>query len=181
MRMPVQRRRPRRGQDDGATAVEFAMIATPLFFIIFAVFELAFVFIVSTTLEAAVSRAAREIRTGQAQAAAMTRSNFVNEVCSHMAFLQSHCLGNFFVDVRPTDWSDNNPPNPISNGTFNAGALTFEPGTASQIVLVRGFYKWTLFTPFLTQSLAKLSGNTAVIQTTETFRNEPFVTTTSGV
>ena len=56
-------------ENRGQTAVEFALIAAPFFFIIFGLMEICLIFIMSTVLEHAVSDSSREIRTGQAQEA----------------------------------------------------------------------------------------------------------------
>ena len=67
------------------------------------------------------------------------------------------------------------PPNPVlANGTFNNAALVFTPGGPEDIVMVRGYSRWTLFTPFLSQALGKLSNNQAVVTATSAFRNEPY-------
>lgn len=171
----------RRGPDAGATAVEFALVAAPLFFMIFATLEVAMIFIASTTLENAVQREARTIRTGEFQKSqgadqALNRAQFVSGVCENMSFLAARCDANtLFVDVRtPAGFTQSGAPNPIRNGAFDAGELTFQPGTQGQIVLVRAFYKWPLMTPVMTQALARVDGGSAVLQATATFRNEPF-------
>ena len=53
--------------DDGAAAVEFAMVAAPFIAIIFAIFETAIVFFAGQVLEVAMADSARLIMTGQAQ------------------------------------------------------------------------------------------------------------------
>lgn len=172
--------RPRRGAQDGATAVEFAMIAAPLFFIIMATLELAMIFIVSTLMEGALSRAAREIRTGQQQTASagqsadVSEADFKENVCDNMVFLAAHCRDHFYVDVRGGSFGDaGSAPDPVSDGEFNEDELTFQPGGTGSIVLVRGFYEWPLFTPLMTQALAKV-GDSALLMSADTFRNEPF-------
>jgi len=65
-------------------------------------------------------------------------------------------------------------PDPVSNGTFNSGALAFTPGNAGDIVLVRAFYKWTLLTPFLNGGLQKLNGGVSLITASSLFKNEPY-------
>ncbi|KAF0113370.1 MAG: TadE family protein [Hyphomonadaceae bacterium] len=55
-----------RRKNRGSTAVEFALIATPFVFMIFALIETMLVFFTQTTLEAAVAEESRKIRTGQA-------------------------------------------------------------------------------------------------------------------
>jgi len=166
----------RRAQD-GATAVEFAIIAAPFFFMLFAMIELAIVFTISTTLDDGLRAASRRIRTGELQTTGgASATTFRNDVCDRMVWLTSHCQTHLSIDVRTySQWSGANPPNPVqTNGTFNSTALTFAPGGPEDIVLVRGFYRWTLFTPFLAQALGKLSNNEAVVTSASTFRNEPY-------
>ena len=177
----IRSRRPRRGAEQGATAVEFAMVALPLFMMIMATLELSMVVVVSTMLESALSKAAREIRTGQQQNASSSQSAdvsegaFVASVCSQMVFLQSNCASNLSVDVRVVNaWGTGGAPDPAAGGTFSDEDLTFATGGPSEIVKVSAFYKWPLFTPYLSQALSKVGNNTALIRTVDTFRNEPY-------
>ena len=171
----------RRRADEGATAVEFAMVAGPLIFMIFATLELAMVFVVSTLIESSLSKGARTIRTGQQQMAAAGQSPAVSEsafkeaVCDEMIFLKAHCMTHLSVDVRnATQFTNAGAPDPNQGGTFNDSQLTFDPGGPRDIILVRGFYQWPLITPFLEQALGDINGNTALILSADTFRNEPF-------
>ncbi len=50
----------------GATAIEFALIALPFFALMMAILETFLTFFASQTIETAVNRGARLIRTGQA-------------------------------------------------------------------------------------------------------------------
>jgi len=173
----LQHLRSFRRAQDGATAVEFAIVAAPFFFMLFAMMELAIVFTISTTLDDGLRAAARRIRTGELQTqGGASSTTFRNNVCAEMVWLESHCQSHLAIDVRTySQWSGASPPNPVqSNGTFNNGALTFSPGGPEDIVLARGFYRWTLFTPFLAQALGKLSNNEAVVSSAVTFRNEPY-------
>jgi Flp pilus assembly protein TadG len=166
-----------RRASDGSAAVEFALVAAPFFFMLFAMIELAIVFNISTLLDDGVRAASRRIRTGQLQSAGgASMSTFKSDVCARMVWLQDHCNSHLSLDVRTyPQWASANPPNPVeANGTFNQGSLTFTPGGPEDIVMVRAYYRWTLFTPFLSQALSKLSGNEAVIYSTSAFRNEPY-------
>lgn len=66
MGSPLRRiiRRFRKNQD-GATAVEFAMVGVPFLGLLFAIFETAFIFFVTEALESAVADSARLIMTNQ--------------------------------------------------------------------------------------------------------------------
>ena len=79
---PVVRRFLRR--EDGATAVEFAMVAAPFLATVFAIMETAFVFFAGQTLETAAADSARLIMTGQAQNQAFNQAKFKTAVCARI-------------------------------------------------------------------------------------------------
>ena len=159
----------------GATAVEFAIVAGPLFLLLFAIIEVAIVFFVSVTLENAVAEAARDIRTGEVQNGG-GQAQFEDTVCSLIQPLME-CGANISFDVRTFedfatagDLSD-----PIGDDDeLDDSQFGFDPGEEREIVLVRVYYQWTIFTPMLGRSLANLSGNKRLIAASAAFRNEPF-------
>lgn len=166
-----------RDEEKGATAVEFAMVALPFVFMVVSLFELALVFLVYTTLDNSLATASRNIRTGALQTSGTppTASAFVSSICSNMGWLQSTCTSQLQVDVRTeTQFSSPTEPDPMASGTFNSGVLTFNPGTAGQIVLVRAFYQWPLILPVMDAALSKANNGVAVIVATTTFVNEPY-------
>jgi Flp pilus assembly protein TadG len=177
--IPVLRRGVRRiiRDQSAATAVEFALVAMPFLFMIMSVFELALVFTVATSLDSATAKAARQIRTGQLQTSGgATASTFAQSICNNLGWLSSQCTGNLSVDVRTfTSFGNVTPVNPVSNGAFSTNNLTFNMGNAGDIVLVRAYYQWTLFTPFLNGGLQALSNGKTVVTSTVAFRNEPYV------
>jgi Flp pilus assembly protein TadG len=164
------------GAQDGATAVEFALVATPFFLLLFGIIELAFIFLVSSSLENATAQAARTIRTGELQTAGgATASSFKAAVCAKFGWLQSDCTANLSVDVRTYQtFASVTAPQPVSNGTFNPGALTFAPGGPNDIVVVRTYYQWPLIAPMISQAMQQLSGGKALLTSTAAFRNEPY-------
>src|ERR1700704_1188384 len=68
--------------EDGATAVEFAMVATPFLALTFAIMETAFVFFAGQALETATADSSRLILTGQAQTQGYTQAQFKDAVCT---------------------------------------------------------------------------------------------------
>lgn len=169
-----------KAQEDGATAIEFALLAIPFFTLLFAILELAVIFFISSTLNHAVSEAGREIRTG----------NFQN--CGQAAFKASVCrkmagLGNCNKRLRLDVVSDNSfgsitvplPPDPpvaipgdpvpaIPDGGF------VETGASSPVV-VRGLYYHKLILPPQMTRLENMPGKGVhLITATTAFKNEPF-------
>lgn len=161
---------------DGAAAVEFALVAGPLIFMIFCIVDLAFVLLISSTLDAALSSGARLVRTGQMQTGATsTASAFQSQICAQMSWMQGDCLKHLSVDVRTYgSFATATPPNPISNKKFDKTVLTYSPGSPGDVVVVRGYYQWSLFTPFLSQALNALGDGGVVITSTVAFKNEPW-------
>jgi Flp pilus assembly protein TadG len=159
----------------GQTAVEFALIAAPFFFIIFGLMEICLIFIMSTVLEHAVSDASREIRTGQAQEAGFSKVEFQNSVCDEMFGLMG-CDASLHIDVkRLTSFSAANLASPLdSDGNFDDSDFDFQPGGANEIVAVRVYYEWGLVTPILSAPLANMANGKHLISATTVFRNEPF-------
>ena len=69
-------------QQDGAAAVEFALVAAPFLALVFAIMETAMVFFAGQALETAAADSARLIMTGQAQTQGFDQAKFKQEVCA---------------------------------------------------------------------------------------------------
>lgn len=159
----------------GATAVEFALIASPFFFLLFAIVEITMVFFTSTALDQASMEVARKVRTGEFQSTGASTSDFVDQVCAQMNSLIA-CNGNVSVDIRTfKDFGDVVVNDPVdTDGNLDKDGFEFDPGDAGDIVLVRVFYSWKLSTPLIGNVFANLSGNRRLIISSLAFRNEPF-------
>lgn len=159
----------------GATALEFALVAGPFFLMMFALFEYALIYLVTTTLDSATTEAARQIRTGEAQTKQMTSAQFKAQVCTNMGWLQSQCSSKLYIDARTfSTFAGDTSPKPVSGGKFDPTQLSFSMGGPGTIVLVTSFYQWTLLTPALQTSFSNMTGGIDVISARTAFRNEPY-------
>lgn len=164
-----------RSNDEGATAIEFAAVATPFLMMIFGILGLGFFFFTTFTLENAVERAGRLIRTGQVAAVNMTESDFKAKVCARLPVFVD-CSNNLRVFVQSFP---DNAPNLTPLSCLQSGDLTtasaYDPGSADQVVLVTACYKWELSSklPFIDLGNMGSSGN-RLIQAVATFRTEPY-------
>lgn len=176
--------RKNRKSKRGATAVEFALIATPFVFMIFALIETMLIFFVQTALEAAVAEEARKIRTGQAQSTTtpITQTQFKANVCTRMMGL-ADCTNRLFVMVEAfTTPPAGALPTPWSDGSLVPGSGADEPyqnSAAGDMVIVRSYYVWPLLTPGLSNAMSNYSGGAygsynRMLVATAAFRNEPF-------
>jgi Flp pilus assembly protein TadG len=178
MAAPVRHRwmrRRRRAPREGATAIEFAIVALPFFFVIFAILELGIIFLVDSMAESAVQQTSRLVRTGQAQGGAISSAQFKTALCQGMSVFSGDCETRATVDVRVIpQFRDPNPPDPTADGELAEGDGEFDPGAAGDLMLVRVWYEQPVITPLLSQALTRLDSGTAVISITTAFRNEPF-------
>jgi len=158
----------------GAAAVEFAMIATPLFTLILATLEVALFFVGSTIIENGVSEASRTIRTGQVQTNGQTVEDFRDAICDRIHTI-SDC-SKLYLDVRTISrFADSDFTPPLDeDGEMDDSGFVFDPGGASEIVMVRAYYEWPLFMPGAVSGLPNMAGNRRLISAAAVFRNEPF-------
>ncbi len=173
-RMNALRARRFRADEKGATAVEFALIAAPFFFMMFAILELGLVFVLNSTLETATISAGRLIRTGQTHESGASADTFRDEVCSRMSIFAPDCASRLRIDVRVMPRFADNPPDPTSDGSFNEGALVFNQGEAGDIILVRSWYSQPLMIPYMWHSLSRFDDGSIWLTAATAFRNEPF-------
>ncbi len=162
----------------GFTAVEFAMVAMPFLMLLFGTIGVGLFFFTTFSLENAVEKAARQIRTGQAQTGGKTTSQFKQDVCD-LAPSFVDCIGNLRINV-------------ISSGSFSGAAASIGsctdsggnlipdptdvpvPGAAGDVVLVTVCYEWELpsVLPFI--ELGDMGSGSRLIRASTTFRTEPY-------
>jgi Flp pilus assembly protein TadG len=159
---------------NGASAVEFAMVATPFFMLLFGILEIALVFFASAIIEDGVAEASRDIRTGQFQSAGMNEDDFRAAICQRIDVIAD--CGRLRVDVRTfDDFSSSQFGDPQGgDGELDDSGFTFQPGDAGDVVVVRVFYDWPLLGPGFINGLANMPGNRRLISSATAFRNEPF-------
>jgi Flp pilus assembly protein TadG len=157
---------------EGSTAIEFAMVSIPFFTLLFAIIETALLFFVGQMLESSASQAARQIRTGQAHQAAMTREQMEEQICTGMINL-TNCLANLHLDVRTyASFGAVSLGSPLDeSGEFTD--LQYDIGATSQIVVVRAFYTWPKFFHLL-PTTSSLPDGSYLLGSVIAFRNEPF-------
>jgi Flp pilus assembly protein TadG len=158
----------------GSAAVEFALVA-PLFFgVLFAIIELALVFFASQILETVTQDTSRLIMTGQAQNAGFTQAQFKNAVCAKLTVMFD-CVNGVSIDVQSyKQFSAVDVKDPIDAGKNFVPPNNYLPGGASDIVVVRLFYKWPLFVTGLGFNVANIADNKRLLTATAAFKNEPF-------
>ena len=161
-------------REDGAAAVEFALVAAPFLGLLFAIIETAFVFFAGQSLEYAVSQAGRLIMTGQADTAGYNKTTFKNAVCANMTALFD-CANKLYIDVENyTKFSNASTTPPYANGQLDTSKMDYQPGTPGDVVVVSFYYQWPIYVSLLSNNLSNQNGSNRLLVATSVFRNEPF-------
>jgi Flp pilus assembly protein TadG len=164
-------------RQDGAAAVEFALVALPFLALTFAILETALVFFAGQTLEAAAADSGRLIMTGQAQSGGFDQNAFKDAVCARVYGLFD-CKNGIYVDVRTySSYSSSATAintSPIQNGKFDPTKVNYNTGGPGDIVVVTLYYEWPIFVTLLGNNLDNLNGGKRLLVATSVFRNEPY-------
>lgn len=132
-------------------------------------------------MENGIGEASREIRTGNFQKGGFSAAEFKQSVCDELLDLLK-CDDNLYIDVRRfNSFSSSTNDDPVNDeGEFEDDDFKFEPGGPDEIIVVRIFYKWDLFTPVLSLPLKDLKDGEHLLRASVAFRNEPFGQTNGG-
>ncbi|NWG52306.1 MAG: pilus assembly protein [Hydrogenophilaceae bacterium] len=161
---------------DGAAAVEFALIALPFFLLLTALAEVSLMSFAQTNLDLAISDLGRTIRTGQAAEGDMGAEDVESMVCERLnRIMPMDCSENLYVDVDHYDtFNDVDNPVPLANGALDETDIGFEQTGPGEIVLVRGYYRWEVITPFFQSIFGNVNGTDRLMVSSMLFRNEPW-------
>lgn len=176
---PARLRRLFRNQD-GTAAIEFAMVGVPFLMFIFGLIGVAFYFFITNSVEKGMDQASRLVRTGQAQASNMTVKQFKDKICQGAGYWIK-CDKLQVFSTRYPDWASVTPAacvkadgTPTANATPDSDYIAQHVGSASEIVIVTGCYKWemTKHIPYL--KLGNMNDKSMMLQSATAFRSEPF-------
>jgi len=167
----------------GATAVEFALVAGPFFFLLGGIIETGIMLFTEYVLQNATQTAARTIRTGQASSAdgtpSMVAADFKALICETVELVVD-CNGKVTVYVdNGSDFVDLEGimPEPLDIGPAADGTPypeVFNPGARLRAATVVATYDWDFAFSFL-ELLGNVNDNKARrVYGMAIFRNEPF-------
>ncbi len=180
-KLGLRKLRPSRLRDcEGATILEFAIVAPVLLFLFMGMIELGMIFFTQSVIESATNIGARVGKTGYDDPGPLTRKEFIKQ---RIVQLSGGFLDINKIDIVMYAYSDfdniekcNNPPACTSFDDVN-GNTTFDgtegPGGPGQVVVYAVSYPWPIFTPGL-RELVFGRQPTFTISSVATVRNEMF-------
>ncbi len=162
------------GARQGATAVEFALIAPAFFALLIAIFQTAIFLFAQMALQNAAGEAGRYFMTGQAQNGGWTASTIQTKVCPIIQALMT--CGNVIVVVQNYSSfaaANTSAPQLYSNGQ-PVTSFAFDPGTPGEVMVVQLVYQWSVVGGPLGFVLSNLPNSMAEIMGVAAFRVEPY-------
>ena len=161
-------------RDSGATAIEFALLAVPFFFLILGILELSLFYASGVMLEGAATSAARVIRTGQVQDAEEPQDLFEDTMCDKVGALIS-CNDIVYESIKLDNFNDVQDAAPRYDEDGNMISAGFDPGQEEEVIMVRLAYRHQFLTPLLGPFLESEQGsNSALHISTVVMRTEPY-------
>jgi Flp pilus assembly protein TadG len=169
--------------EDGVTAIEFAVLA-PLFFLLLgSIMETGIMLFSEYSLQTSVQAAGRLVRTGQAQEQMLTSAQFKNELCE-TAEIVIDCAGGvtvYMVSAADFTTLETMVPSYLNVGNSYGGPVnptSYSCGDPSEVVAVIATYDWGFTMPFLKEHFGNVDGNTKRrLAGFAMFQNEPFPAT----
>lgn len=157
--------------DRGSALIEFGLVAVPFTLLLVGTLEMAMMYFASAVIESATKEAARQIRTGQIQAAADPLAAFQAKLCGELVGVIDCTQVVFNVQTFPSFSAVSMPLEVDEDGEItNTG---FFPGGSTAVTVVRAVYRWDFMTPMMERVLpGGLTGHLLV--STVAFQNEPY-------
>jgi Flp pilus assembly protein TadG len=185
-------RRLRADANKGSAAIEFAMVAPIFFILLMGTIEAGIMFFAQSSLQNALNDTARLVRTGQSacyttdgsgNCVAMTAAQFRTALCAEVSAILTDCATGgvqFDANAYSAGFSVASNSSPLDGSNNLPTLTTFNVGNACDVVLVRAFYKWPVFTPGLNYFMANMAGSFHLLTSAAAFRNEPYSNNAAG-
>ncbi|PQA86715.1 TadE/TadG family type IV pilus assembly protein [Hyphococcus luteus] len=166
----------------GSTAVEFAIIAPIFLMMMFSTFEVGWFYFANSAVDASVSDAARQIKTGQVQRWGGDDDDKLQVLydsicdvvksfggCENRLTLEVNTYASFTALA-----ADNTPPTCADAPPDDLAAIPFNPGGELEIVRVRVCYIYNTINPAIGINMSEPGTNHRRLISTVIFRNEPY-------
>ncbi len=157
----------------GVAAIEFALVALPVFTILFGTLEFGMMTFETSIVEGATREAARKVRTGAAQISADPTGTFKQAFCANL-FGAYDCT-TFSFDVRNfSDFTTIVLPAPQFDQNGNVTNTVFQPGGAGTVTTVRVIHQHVFATPLIGTLMGGGANNSIPLTSTAVFKTEPY-------
>lgn len=167
---------------EGATAVEFGLLAIPFLMAMFAILETGISMAAQQLLVNATDDVARDVRTGQVKA--LSQAQLKSRICERIGWMVASGCPGLQVDLRayPSFKATADQKIYLIAGNIaleldkNGKALArkSEIGGSGAMQSLRAYYFWPLFTSLMQPSMATGGDGKALLSATQTWQNEQY-------
>ncbi len=162
-----------RKNEEGATAVEFALVGVPFILLVVGILEMSLMFTAQSLLEASTSSASRLVRTGQIQLGAGEVA-FTEAICDSADVLIP--CDNIQYQVMPLE--DFGAAEALPPASFddegNLENQGFDAGGVSDVILIRVAYRYPIKTPMMQILLTNNNDTSRLMVSTVVLKTEPY-------
>jgi len=161
---------------DGATAMEFTLLAIPFSLLVFAILESCISFAGQQVLSNAADDIARKLRTGTIKAGDLNEAKLKDLVCDQLEIIVTTGCPGLLVDLRQyASFADAAKVKiKITANDIDTTGFDVKPGPSMSKNMLRVFYKWPVMTDFMRSSMSNLEGGKTLHFAAVTWQNEPF-------
>jgi Flp pilus assembly protein TadG len=161
---------------DGATLIEFAILAPIFIALLLGIFQVSIVLFTQQLMQTAVEESARMIAVGAPQKANKTQAAYRTDVCGKLpGFIK---CANIIIDVRNASTLPALRASTVAPTVNSAGVVTpgsrYEPGGPGTYNMVRLMYVWSVVAMPPTFNLADAGPGRKMMVATTIVRVEPY-------
>ncbi len=162
---------------DGATAIEFSLLALPFAILVFAIIEVCVSFAGQQVLVNVTDNVARKIRTGQLRPADINEQKLKDLICADLSVIVDDECPGLYVDLRQYSSFAKAGEQRIkltAGNDLDTSDFAVAPGPSMSKNMLRVFYKWPVMTDFISKQVTNLNDGKTLHFATVTWQNEPF-------
>lgn len=160
----------------GTAAAEFALLALPFFFAIFAIVETSIGYAAQQLLQKSAERIAHELRVGTLKPGNTSIAVIRKKVCGDLGLFAVTDCDQIEIDLQtyPSFQDTIVPLKYTQSGDLDTGAFKVRPGGSNTINRLGLFYRWPFFTDIVRARLSNLPNGKTLLFASEVWRNEPY-------
>lgn len=159
--------------EEGSTAVEFALVGIPFILMVIGIIEMALMFTSQSLLEASTSEAARQVRVGAVQQGG-GEDVFQDALCDFASVLIP-CADIQYQVVSVDSFEEAGDfPDAEFDEDGNLEDQQFDPGGVSDVVMIRVAYKYPIKTPMMKLILTNNNDDSRILLSTVVLQTEPY-------
>ena len=159
--------------EQGVTAIEFALVLPPFLMLTLGTLEVAFMQITNSNIAHSIHEISRPIYTGNASCD-FDAEDFRAMVCQDMSLVsEADCMGNTKIVIEQIADFTAQRNQDLSSVTESA-----DTGAGGDTMMVQVYHSWETMFPYSEKWLGGKEGAVTLVQSTA-FRNEPYGSNTS--